>query len=100
MRAAAAKKIHSLLKKFDGQDDIYINCVIENIRGFSASTRYTQRQTFLLMCQNLMRNKKLFLEEFAETFLTLAQDSVSNVRITAGLVLLKNIKKTSFLCNS
>ena len=49
------------------------------------------------MCQNLMRNKKLFLDEFAETFLLLAQDKVSNVRITAGIILLKNIKKTSFL---
>ena len=53
------------------------------------------------MCQNLMRNKDLFLKEFAENYKVLARDDkVPNVRITAAMILLKNIKKTSLLFHS
>lgn len=101
VRVTAAKKIYSLLKKFEISDEIYVNCVIENIKGFSASVRFTQRQTFLIMCQNLMKDSELFMKEFAETFYSLAKDDkIVNVRITSGLVLLRHLNKTSFHLNS
>jgi len=40
------------LKKEESEQ--YTLCVIENIKGFSNSNRYNQRQTFALMSKKLM----------------------------------------------
>lgn len=44
VREEAAKKIHAIVKALYNSEEIYRDSVIENIKGFSQSNRYTNRQ--------------------------------------------------------
>jgi len=47
VRDEAAQKIHSLLKVlYDSNNPIYQESVIENIKGFSQSNRFMNRQAY------------------------------------------------------
>ena len=51
VRKKAAKNIHKILLTFSDNNEmsaLYKECVIENIKGFSNSTRYNQRQTYII----------------------------------------------------
>lgn len=44
VREEASKKIYALLRALYNSDESYRECIIQSIRGFSQSTRYTNRQ--------------------------------------------------------
>ena len=49
VREKAAKKIYAVFLAIKGknkEEDIYQKCIIENIKGFSVSNRFNQRQAF------------------------------------------------------
>lgn len=50
VREEAACQIGSIVKKFQSPEgEIYLPAIIENIKGFSNSTKYTQRQTYVFV---------------------------------------------------
>lgn len=46
VREEAASRIKDVLKRFEREEGrVYVKGVLENIKGFGRSTKYTQRQT-------------------------------------------------------
>merc|ERR1712146_675640 len=63
------------------------------IKGFSQSPRYSNRQTFIAMCEKIMKYPDIFNKHFITYFLKLGEDKVVNVRISVAKVLKKLFKK-------
>lgn len=67
---------------------------IDRLRGFKNSPRYSVRQTFIFMCESVIRGdpldqspsanalaEQIFLTYFMENFIDLRSDKIVNVRI-------------------
>lgn len=94
VRDEAAVKIHALLTAlYKSSDPIHRELVVENIKGFSQSNRYFNRQAFLLMMEKIMKEKEIFEKHFLENVIPLADDRVPNVRICLAKILKKSFDK-------
>jgi hypothetical protein len=63
---------------------------LESVKAFGASVKFTQRQTFLIMCQSLMNNKDnklIFQSNFMSILIELADDKVINVRLVLAEII-------------
>ena len=63
---------------------------MESVKAFGASVKFTQRQTFLIMCQSLMNNKDnklIFQSNFMSILIELADDKVINVRLVLAEII-------------
>jgi serine/threonine-protein phosphatase 4 regulatory subunit 1 len=95
VRKQASKKVHAILKTLYNVNPQYRACIVENIVGFSSSTRYTHRQSFIQMTDKLMDTKEAFKEYFMKPLVTLATDKVTNVRICLAKIIKKKLKQQS-----
>ncbi|KAL4508405.1 hypothetical protein ABPG72_003709 [Tetrahymena utriculariae] len=97
VREEAAKKVHSILLQLLSEkaetSEIFFECVVNNIKAFSISNRFNQRQTFVLMCNQLMMYDKIFKEYFMDAFEALSKDKVVNVRISLAHTVSHHIKQ-------
>ncbi|CAD8099334.1 unnamed protein product [Paramecium sonneborni] len=94
VRKAAAKQIFELYDKFSkNQNELYFSVLKQNILGFANSNMFNQRQSFVIMCEKLMKYQ-LFQVDFLEAFINLGQDPIKNVRISVAKVLQKHLFKT------
>ncbi|EAR99442.2 protein phosphatase 4 regulatory subunit 1, putative (macronuclear) [Tetrahymena thermophila SB210] len=97
VREEAAKKVHSILLQLLSEkaetSEIFFECVVNNIKAFSISNRFNQRQTFVLMCNQLMMYDKIFKEYFMDAFEALSKDKVVNVRISLAHAVSQHIKQ-------
>lgn len=93
VREEAARKIYSILKALSDANEAYRDSIIENVKGFSQSNRFTNRQSFIAMCEKIMKDADLFINHFLVDFAPLAQDKVANVRIAVAKALEKAFKK-------
>ncbi|KAL4456953.1 hypothetical protein ABPG74_014591 [Tetrahymena malaccensis] len=97
VREEAAKKVHSILLQLLSEkaetSEIFFECVVNNIKAFSISNRFNQRQTFVLMCNQLMMYDKIFKEYFMDAFEALSKDKVVNVRISLAHAVSHHIKQ-------
>lgn len=66
--------------------------LIESVKAFGTSPKYTQRQEFLIMCEKLMQNGKLFREHFLPIMVGLAEDKVVNVKLVLAETVKEHIK--------
>jgi len=98
VRVEAAKKIYGLLKSLYGSEAAYKASIIEHIKGFSVSNRYPTRQAYILMCDKIMKDEEIFKAHFLESFLELASDKVSNVRVSVAKTLLHLYQEKRKLC--
>lgn len=98
VREKASKKIYAVLLalKEKDPDSIYQKCVIENINGFSISSRFNQRQAFLYMSEKLLNFPELFTPFFLNSMKNLVSDKVCNVRLTLAKVLDRHWKNKGF----
>ncbi|CAD8183033.1 unnamed protein product [Paramecium pentaurelia] len=93
VRKAAAKQIFELYDKFSkSQNELYFSVLKQNILGFANSNMFNQRQSFVIMCEKLMRYEQ-FQVDFLEAFINLGQDPIKNVRISVAKVLQKHLFK-------
>lgn len=94
VREEASKKMHNLvLKSIELQDEGFKIMIIEVIKAFSLSDKYSQRQVFVMICAKLMKHPQVFSENFLETFEKMATDKITNVRISVSKVLVTHIQK-------
>ncbi|CAD8165671.1 unnamed protein product [Paramecium octaurelia] len=99
VRKAAAKQIFELYDKFQkSQNELYFNVLKQNILGFANSNMFNQRQSFVIMCEKLMKFEQ-FQVDFLEAFINLGQDPIKNVRITVAKVLQKHLFKSKQQAN-
>eukprot|EP01016_Furgasonia_blochmanni_P039261 TRINITY_DN4857_c0_g1_i7.p1 TRINITY_DN4857_c0_g1~~TRINITY_DN4857_c0_g1_i7.p1 ORF type:complete len:419 (-),score=52.76 TRINITY_DN4857_c0_g1_i7:93-1310(-) len=87
VRDEASKQIYALVLRLYDSEDIYRDNLIETIRLFSNSPKYTQRQAFIYMCKNLMNYREIFEKHFLDCFYNLRDDKIPNVRIAVAKVL-------------
>ncbi|CAD8098728.1 unnamed protein product [Paramecium sonneborni] len=93
VRKAAAKQIFELYDKFSqNQNELYFNVLKQNILGFANSNMFNQRQSFVIMCEKLMKYEQFYVD-FLEAFIHLGQDPIKNVRISVAKVLQKHLFK-------
>jgi hypothetical protein len=73
VREEASNKIGDIVDEFSTKPggELFLPAIIENIKGFSISTKYTQRQTYILhkcsfamMCEKLIKQTELFEQHF------------------------------------
>jgi len=65
--------------------------LIESVKAFGTSPKYTQRQEFLIMCEKLMNNPELFRTHFLPIMVGLADDKVVNVKLVLADIIKKHI---------
>jgi len=93
VREEAARKIYAILKALNNANESFRDSIIENVKGFSQSNRFTNRQSFIAMCEKIMKDADLFINHFLVNFAPLAEDKVANVRIAVAKALEKAFKK-------
>ncbi|EGR27934.1 protein phosphatase 4 regulatory subunit 1, putative [Ichthyophthirius multifiliis] len=96
VREEAAKKMHSILislQKDQQTQEIYLICIVNNIKAFQMSSRFNQRQTFILICNQLMMHPEIFNMYFMHIFQEMVNDKVVNVRITLAEAVSQHIKQ-------
>lgn len=72
--------------------------LIESVKAFGTSPKYTQRQEylpflhrFLIMCEKLMNNPELFRVHFLPIMVELSDDKVVNVKLVLAEIVKKHI---------
>ena len=95
VRVEAARKAYGLLKALYNSEAAYKASIIEHIKGFSVSNRYPTRQGYVLMCNKIMKDEEIFKTHFLDSFKDLANDKVSNVRVSVAKALLNLFKEKS-----
>jgi len=98
VREEAARKTYAILKALYHANDTYKDMIIENIKGFSQSNRFTNRQSFIAMCEKIMKDADIFINHFLVYFAPLTQDKVVNVRIAVAKALENAFKKDRPIC--
>ena len=94
VRQTAAQKAYVLVLSLQSHE-IYFDCVVQSIIGFSLSSRFNQRQTFVQMCQTLMQSEDLFKKHFLGAFQSLSDDKIINVRIAIAQCLAVQIGRNA-----
>ena len=94
VREEAALQIGNLVKKFNTEEGehIYLPALIENIKGFANFSKFSQRETFVTMCENLLQFKELSEEHFLPLLVELANDKIINVRISVARLVSSHIR--------
>ncbi|KRX07644.1 Armadillo-type fold [Pseudocohnilembus persalinus] len=90
VREEASRQMYALVDALNGTPQFIM--VIEVIKGFADSKKYSQRQVYVLICSELMNMVDIFEEYFLDIFYKLADDPVSNVRITLARTIVQHIQ--------
>ncbi len=91
---AAATAFAAIINKFAGEPQKQLNLINKIKKEYREGT-YKKRQLFLIMAASIMNRadmKKIFVEHFKEDTLSLAYDSVPNVRIGIARVIKAHFK--------
>lgn len=74
---------------------------VESLKGYAASEKYLQRQTFCMMLEGLYTDEQAFNRNYKDTIDTLAKDNIDLVRISLAIAInniigAKNGSKSNF----
>ena len=93
VRKKAAKGVYNLFQKmYHSGNEMYKMCVVEYIKAYAVSPKYTQRQVFIFMVDPLLKDFEIFEKNFLDTFFQLKNEKVPNVRILIARTLSKYAK--------
>ncbi|KAM3130189.1 hypothetical protein pb186bvf_017689 [Paramecium bursaria] len=90
VRKKAAKNVYHLVERFDNASE-ELQVIQDQIRAFSLSKRFSQRQTYCWMCYKMFTLD--FELQYFDRFLSLCTDPVAVVRLTALMVVDRYIQK-------
>ena len=91
VRRTASKQMYPLfMKMYSSKQPLYRLSVVEMIKGFSASPKYSYRQVFIQMVAPLIKHRDIFFENFVDEFCSIGDDRVGNVRIMLATTIREN----------
>ncbi|EAR90869.1 hypothetical protein TTHERM_00143750 (macronuclear) [Tetrahymena thermophila SB210] len=103
VRTVAAWEVDSLFSRLPPRNpmsNIFYQALIDNVNSYYFSSSYQLRQVFVVMCASLMqKNSRIFLSYFSEKFISLAEDRVTNVRISVAKTIVGHLVNKMPLSN-
>ncbi len=82
VRKKASQGVYNLFQKmYHSGNEMYKMCVVEYIKAYAVSPKYTQRQVFVFMIDPIVKDFEAFEENFLDTFFSMVDERVPNVRI-------------------